>query len=557
MRFASGCAAALLLCPVASASQQVLADGHEHSPLDGAFERFALTTLDEFHVPGLAIAVVDGENTWAAGYGNATLPGTPVTPSTLFYGGSTSKAFTAAAFAQLISDSDAHPALSWRTPLASLIRDDFVLEPAYAWAQEHLTLEDALSHRTGFPRHDKSLSTVYGPDGHKATMRDLTQSLRYLPMVYEPRVEFRYCNLMFMVASHVIQTLTGRWLGTTLREGIWSPLGMNATYFSLEDAQAAPEHLAMGYWWDYSSNRSSSSLGSKKKGGYGEVPFAGLDEASGAGAVVSNVLDYAKWIRCLVNEARPLSKAAHAAIKTPRMTPVGTGKDWDGPGSYALGWMVNPYKGHTVYNHAGGMEGYGAEVFFLPDLGYGVVTLANTAMTSNFAGRTLAWKLINDKLGVAEEDRYDWADAGKKSIQDILSSYDSAVDRLYPERAKPSLPLALPLQKYAGTYYHPAYQNLTVEVVDGDSSPSGLGQSSKSHLKASRANAVWAMSYEFEHVSSEFWAVFINMKNSPNWLSGQVAKAEFRLGPGGWPDVLVMEYMEDGTEGSIAFERVE
>ncbi|KAK7943183.1 uncharacterized protein PG986_012296 [Apiospora aurea] len=549
MRLPSGCAAALLLCPGASASQKVLTGGHNHNPLDAAFERLALETLDEFHVPGLAIAIVDGENTWAAGYGNATLPGTPVTPSTLFYGGSTTKAFTAAAFAQLI-DSDAHPDLSWRTPLASLAREDFVLAPEYAWAQEHLTLEDALSHRSGFPRHDKSLSTHYGPDGHKATMRDLAQSLRFLPMVHEPRVEFRYCNLMFMVASHVLQTLTGRWLGTTLREVIWRPLGMNATYFSLEDAQAAPEHLAMGYWWDYSSNRSS-----KNDGGFGEVPFAGLDEASGAGAVVSTVLDYAKWIRCLANEEEPLSKAAHAAIKTPRMTPVGTGKGWDGPGSYALGWMVNPYKGHTVYNHGGGMEGYGAEVFFLSDLGYGVVTLANTAMTSNMAGKTLAWRLINDKLGVAEEDRYDWAAAGKKSIQDILSSYDSAVDRLYPERTEQPLPPALPLQKYAGTYYHPAYQNLTVEVDEATSS--GPRQSSEPQLKGTRPNAVWDVSYKFEHVSGEFWAIFMDMAKSPNWLSGQVAKAEFRLGPDGWPDKLVVEYMEDGTEGVITYERVE
>ncbi|KAK8130957.1 beta-lactamase/transpeptidase-like protein [Apiospora sp. TS-2023a] len=501
MKIPSGCAASLL-CPVALASQKVLTGHHDHNPLDDAFERFALETLDEFHVPGLAIAIVDGENTWAAGYGNATLPGTPVTPSTLFYGGSTTKAFTAAAFAQLIDAPDAHPDLTWRTPLASLIRNDFVLAPEYAWAQAHLTLEDALSHRTGFPRHDKALSTAYGPDGHKATMRDIAQSLRFLPMVHEPRVEFRYCNLMFMVASHILQTLTGRWLGTTLREGLWRPLGMNATYFSLEDAQAAPEHLAMGYWWDY-SNKST-------KGGFGEVPFAGLDEASGAGAIVSTVLDYAKWIRCLANEAEPLSKAAHAAIKTPRITPMGTDKGWDGPGSYALGWMMNPYKGHTVYHHSGDSFG----------------------------------KLTNNKLL-----------RGKKSIQDILSSYDSAVDRLYPERTEQPLPPTLSLQKYAGTYYHPAYQNLTIEVDEGTSS--GPRQPSKPQLKGSRANAVWENSYEFEHVSSEFWAIFLDLKKSPNWLSGQVAKAEFRLGPDGWPDELVIEYMEDGSEGVITYHRVE
>lgn len=73
------------------------------------------------------------------GYGNATLPSTPVTPSTLFYGGSTTKAFTTAAFAQLI-DAGTVPGLSWRTSIASLIREDFVLQPSDQWAQEHLTL---------------------------------------------------------------------------------------------------------------------------------------------------------------------------------------------------------------------------------------------------------------------------------------------------------------------------------------------------------------------------------------------------------------------------------
>jgi len=65
MKIPSGFAATLL-CPVALASQKVLTGHHDHNPLDDAFERFALETLDEFHVPGLAIAIVDGENTWAA-----------------------------------------------------------------------------------------------------------------------------------------------------------------------------------------------------------------------------------------------------------------------------------------------------------------------------------------------------------------------------------------------------------------------------------------------------------------------------------------------------------
>lgn len=35
--------------------------------------------------------------------------------------------------------------------------------------------------------------------------------------------------MMFVVASHVVETLTGKWLGDFLRERIWEPLGMNGT----------------------------------------------------------------------------------------------------------------------------------------------------------------------------------------------------------------------------------------------------------------------------------------------------------------------------------------
>lgn len=58
---------------------------------------------------------------------------------------------------------------------------------------------------------------------------------------------------------------------------------------------------------------------------------------SGAGAVVSNVEDYTKWLRCLLDEAAPLSKAGHAAVRTPRIVMPGSSKGFDADASYALG----------------------------------------------------------------------------------------------------------------------------------------------------------------------------------------------------------------------------
>ena len=155
------------------------------------------------------------------GYGIASFPSTPVTPSTLFYCGSTSKAFTAAALSLLIDNSSSYSDIQWSTPISELIRDDFVLENEYATT--HTTIEDALSHRSGLPRHDMS----YG--GTKATVKSTVRDLRYLALTAEPRTKFQYCNLMFVVASHVVETLTGAWLGDFLKERVWEPLGMKST----------------------------------------------------------------------------------------------------------------------------------------------------------------------------------------------------------------------------------------------------------------------------------------------------------------------------------------
>ena len=115
--------------------------------------------------------------------------------------------------------------IQWSTPLSDLIRDYFVLENEYATA--HITIEDALSHRSGLPAHDSSYGGFH--DGKKATVKDTVRDLRYLSMTTEPRTRFQYCNLMFVTASHVVESLTAVWLGDFLRERIWEPLDMKST----------------------------------------------------------------------------------------------------------------------------------------------------------------------------------------------------------------------------------------------------------------------------------------------------------------------------------------
>ena len=100
-------------------------------------------------------------------------------------------------------------------------------------------------------------------------------------MTAEPRTKYQYCNAMFVVASHVIETVTGRKLGDLMREWIWKPLGMDSTFLDLKSAQNAKEDLAHGYKYLYDTDH----------GGFEKVEWMTADEVAGAGAVISNVLE--------------------------------------------------------------------------------------------------------------------------------------------------------------------------------------------------------------------------------------------------------------------------
>ena len=74
-----------------------------------------------------------------------------MTEHTLFHAASTTKSFLASIVALLVQDNSTYEHVSWTTSLAELSEGDFVLNDP--WITSQLTLEDALSHRSGWSRH--------------------------------------------------------------------------------------------------------------------------------------------------------------------------------------------------------------------------------------------------------------------------------------------------------------------------------------------------------------------------------------------------------------------
>jgi CubicO group peptidase (beta-lactamase class C family) len=366
----------------------------------------------------------------------------------------------------------------------------------------HVTIEDALCHRTGMPDHEKS----FGPK--TTNVAAMVRNLRHLPMTAELREEFMYNNIMYTAVSHIVETRTGQDMGHFLRDRIWAPLGMTKTCWTLSEAidseRRGDARLARGYAWDAAAERYVAE----------DLPdFPGV---SGSGAIISNVMDYAEWLKCMMTRSTPLSAAGHASIVAPRIVvSAPRNNPFQAPNLYALGWWIDTYRGEKIIWHSGGWTGFGSVMAFLPDRQWSFVMMGNTAKTSNYVQTILNFKLLDKLLGTPREEQVDWNARLKEMVHKRRAASAEARERLYPSAPSKPIPMSLPLDKYAGFYSHPGYGAMNV-VVDGAA------------LVADRSELEISINVKLEHVSGEFWLAFLYVKHRDS-RDVEVVRAEFYI----------------------------
>ncbi|CEJ91528.1 hypothetical protein VHEMI07230 [[Torrubiella] hemipterigena] len=361
-------------------------------PFTEELDKHISASLDKWHVPSFALAVVDGDNVYSRAYGYATLPDVKATPETLYFAASTTKAHLGAVLSHLIHSKE-YPQLKqgWETTISTIIPDDFVL--ADEWLTQNLTLEDAICHRTGTSAHDDAWFSER--DGKHVSLRDTVRSQRHFPKGWQPRYKYQYNNMMYATLSHVVEVVTGKSLAEVFQTILWEPLGMHSTFLNLKDAEGSPNHLATGYYFDPETSQHKA------------LPVPDFTQCSGAGAIISNTQDYAKWVKCLFSKGAPLSDEVHEDIRKPRMIATTSPSQGQDVRLYAAGWYRTTIQGHVLYRHAGGTDSTITQVLFLPDHNYGVVMFANDAEGGNGITLDVLFKLVCDKLSIPSDKRPD------------------------------------------------------------------------------------------------------------------------------------------------------
>jgi len=159
-----------------------------------------------------------------------------------------------------------------------------------------------------------------------------------------------------------------------------------------------------------------------------------------------------------------ISPSMLAELHTPQM-PMGGPAQKKGisPAFYALGWMVDTYRGHRRVGHGGGIDGFRSETSLFPDDGVGIVVLTNTEVSP--LPPLIIQHAADRLLGL---DPVDWLAEGLEESKKRQDARKEEAEQKKKEtwRRSGTHP-AHPLEEYAGEYEHPAYGLLRIELRDG------------------------------------------------------------------------------------------
>jgi CubicO group peptidase (beta-lactamase class C family) len=310
------------------------------------------------HVPGMAIAVVkDDEVILAHGFGVANVEAkTPVKPETIFAIGSSTKAFTSTLVGMLVDEGK----MDWDDPVSKYL-PYFQMNVNSDNESAEVTLRDVLSHRTGFTR--MGLLFASGQIPREEVLLDATRAEPYVSF----REKFYYSNVMYMSAGVAAGIVEGTDWDTLVKERIFEPLDMDSTTTSVTEAEK-DSRLASGYLWDEDLQD------------YEHKPMRNVDNIGPAGAINSNVLDMAQWLRLQLGRGE---YEGHRLISEENLRETWTTQiDITETLGYGMGWMIREWEGQPVIEHGGNVDGFSAQVALLPESDMGFVLLTNASASS-------------------------------------------------------------------------------------------------------------------------------------------------------------------------------
>ena len=328
-----------------------------------AFEKYTKAYVGP--APGCAAAVsLNGETVFEKAYGLAELEhNVPNTPQTVFESGSVAKQFTAAALVLLQQDG--------KLSLDDPVRKHIPELPDYG---APLTIRHLLNHTAGLRDWGTVMSLTGAGRGERVINQDLALDVisHQRALDFTPGAEYSYSNSGYNLAAIIVERVSKQKFPAFVEERLFKPLGMKNSSWR-DDYQRIVPGRAHAY--------SRQGNGPWRL----NMPFMNV---YGNGGMLTTVGDWMKWNAML--DSQSLGAPLVAALETQGV--LNDGRKI----AYALGLVVDKYKGLKDVSHGGATAGYQTFLARYPDNKVSVGVMCNG--TSPSAGG-IAASITDEILG--------------------------------------------------------------------------------------------------------------------------------------------------------------
>jgi CubicO group peptidase (beta-lactamase class C family) len=302
--------------------------------------------------PGCALGIIkNGQFLYKRGYGMANLEhNIPISATTVFRIGSTSKQFTAMSIVLL--------AKQRKISLDEDIRKYLSEMPEY---ESPTTIQHLIHHTSGVRDYVElmELAGMREEDDFYTNDELVDMLVRQKELNFKPGDEFLYSNSGYFLLSVIVERVSGKSLREFAQKNIFKPLSMNNTHFH-DDHTMIVKNRAAGY-------------SPKKDSGY-RINMASLD-AVGDCSVFTTVEDLFLWDQNFYH-----NKLGGKDLINQLLMPgtLNNGEKLN----YAFGLEAIDYRGLKMISHSGSFAGFRAQMSRFPEQKFSVICLANLSTTS-------------------------------------------------------------------------------------------------------------------------------------------------------------------------------
>ncbi len=400
--------------------------------------------MDDWGIPGMAVAVVKGEEVvYARGFGVRKLgEDAPVDEHTVFGVASLTKAMLSASLGILVDEGK----LNWD----DRVRDHLPwFELSDPWVSSNVTVVDLLSHQVGIGRLTGN-RIRFMPDRDPET---IMQFVKHMPFEQTFRSEYVYSNVMYMVAGEVVKAASGMPWDEFLAERLFAPLGMKGASTSI--TQIADDDNAA---WPHQEIHDEVQV----------IERRNFDNVGPSASVNASVADMANWMMLHLGEPgvfrgeRLISERVMRDMHQPRQA-FGMSDPMTGSvTAYGMGWGLNYYEGYRISRHSGATDGMTSILTLVPEEDLGVIVISN--LFCNFRPAVMNY-ILDAMLGIDRER--DWHAHYYERYLDTRADAMERRDSIEAARV-PDTPLSLPLEAYTGEYFHKVYDDAVIFEEDGN-----------------------------------------------------------------------------------------